>query len=428
MKLFHLPLIIFGLLGPLTSCKAENGTSPDNKTETISWVLLGPESSFQVRSVSAGNNCPNLRADSQTIAMKNRQTKPNTSFPVMICEAEVPNPTLQIQVDGVNLPLPNTKPKKIVVLGDTGCRIKEEGTQSFVQACNDPKSWPFAQIAQSAANWKPDLVIHVGDYHYREDNCPVTEPLCQGSITGDRWDSWKQDFFSPALPLLKAAPWIVVRGNHELCSRAGEGWFQLLEPRPAPETCTNKRDPYRIRLENLSLWVMDSADDKNISSSLSKLENTLQPGEWLLSHRPLVTPEVDDESTLDIAPSLPLRLQIPGNLGVVMAGHIHTTMLNQFTDARPPELISGNGGTLLDKPAAVVGSLSTSQKEGYASTVYSDFGYVTLEQKDDTSNWDYIVRDKMGNIVTRCELRQEPHRKTLLLCNPLGNPLGNPLN
>ena len=201
-----------------------------------------------------------------------------------------------------------------------------------------------------------------------------------------------------------------------------------LEPRPAPETCTNKRDPYRIRLENLSLWVMDSADDKNISSSLSKLENTLQPGEWLLSHRPLVTPEVDDESTLDIAPSLPLRLQIPGNLGVVMAGHIHTTMLNQFTDARPPELISGNGGTLLDKPAAVVGSLSTSQKEGYASTVYSDFGYVTLEQKDDTSNWDYIVRDKMGNIVTRCELRQEPHRKTLLLCNPLGNPLGNPLN
>ena len=29
----------------------------------------------------------------------------------------------------------------------------------------------------------------------------------------------------PAAELLATAPWVVARGNHELCSRAGLGWF-----------------------------------------------------------------------------------------------------------------------------------------------------------------------------------------------------------
>jgi len=36
----------------------------------------------------------------------------------------------------------------------------------------------------------------------------------------------------PAAPLLAAAPWLLVRGNHESCDRAGQGWWRFLDPRP----------------------------------------------------------------------------------------------------------------------------------------------------------------------------------------------------
>ncbi len=41
-----------------------------------------------------------------------------------------------------------------------------------VQSCNDPAQWPFARLAASAARLKPDLVIHTGDYLYREKRLP----------------------------------------------------------------------------------------------------------------------------------------------------------------------------------------------------------------------------------------------------------------
>ena len=35
-----------------------------------------------------------------------------------------------------------------------------------------------------AAAQKPDLVIHVGDYYYRETPCPAGEAKCAGSPFG----------------------------------------------------------------------------------------------------------------------------------------------------------------------------------------------------------------------------------------------------
>ena len=78
--------------------------------------------------------------------------------------------------------------KRIVVIGDTGCRLK--GT--FVQDCNDPVKWPFATVARLAAARHPDLVIHVGDYHYRETPCPADRAGCAGSPYGDNWAVWQK--------------------------------------------------------------------------------------------------------------------------------------------------------------------------------------------------------------------------------------------
>ena len=88
--------------------------------------------------------------------------------------------------------------------------------------------WPFATIAAIIAGHRPDLVVHLGDYYYRESSCPDGEEGCAGSPFGDRWSSWNADFFAPARPLLRSAPWVFVRGNHEGCERGGKGWYRFL--------------------------------------------------------------------------------------------------------------------------------------------------------------------------------------------------------
>jgi hypothetical protein len=95
-----------------------------------------------------------------------------------------------------------------------------------------PKQWPFHFIADVVAQTKPDLVIHVGDYHYRETPCPRGHDGCAGSPFGDTWSVWRADFFAPADTLLKMDPWVFVRGNHELCDRGGKGWSRMLERFP----------------------------------------------------------------------------------------------------------------------------------------------------------------------------------------------------
>jgi hypothetical protein len=62
----------------------------------------------------------------------------------------------------------------------------------------------------------------------------------------------------------------MVRGNHETCGRAGApGWARLMAPeRQAPQGCTKggsyrSHKPYAVRLGDLSLVVVDSAEAKN---------------------------------------------------------------------------------------------------------------------------------------------------------------------
>ena len=44
---------------------------------------------------------------------------------------------------------------------------------------------------------KPDLVIHVGDYYYRENACPPNKG-CADSPFGDHWPTWQAELFDPA--------------------------------------------------------------------------------------------------------------------------------------------------------------------------------------------------------------------------------------
>ncbi|MGZ3657083.1 MAG: metallophosphoesterase [Bdellovibrionota bacterium] len=388
----------------LAACAAPK-INPKPNVE-FAWTALGAGGKAIVRAVVSGS-CPNLVADGREIPMTERLA-PEEDFPLPVCEAEAPPGARALTVGGKSAPAITSAFRRILFLGDTGCRIKKgKDGKTTAQACNDPEQWPFARIAAAAASWKPDLVIHVGDYHYRESDCPPGNAACAGSITGDRWPSWRQDFFAPGAPLLAAAPWIFIRGNHEVCKRAGHGWFLLLDPRPLPAACTDTSPAYRIPVEHHLLAVIDSSVDKNIVPSLADVPaSTKEAFTWLLLHRPFLTPGADDEAK---SPAhLTKELSAPGAISAVFSGHRHILSLNQFSDSRPPELITGNGGDALE-------SLEKKRGMGIKSAQFRDFGFLTLEKKENGA-WVMQEHDRNGAVVKICELKEIAGRKTELRC------------
>jgi hypothetical protein len=227
------------------------------------WTELGPDGGSSVRAITDGA-CPAVSFDGVAIQMNVRSdpaqkfgnVKP-AQFPVRGCEVAVPAGAVVALLDGKPLPVARPNPRRIVIFGDTGCRLLAGNP---TQACNDPNAWPFPKVAALAAAAHPDLVIHVGDYEYRESPCPAGDAGCAGSPSGYGWDPWFADFFQPAAPLFAAAPWVMLRGNHEDCSRAGEGWFRFLDRAPVESSCRDLTGDFIVRLGDFGLVVVDSGN------------------------------------------------------------------------------------------------------------------------------------------------------------------------
>src|SRR5262245_56328519 len=158
--------------------------------ETLAaWVeLIGPGRDASIRViVSEGTGCPILTSDGEPLEMQVRaepgplfsegNLPPDAHFPVRVCEASLPNGKTEGLLDGKPLPLPRAEVQRIVVFGDTGCRIKRKK----IQDCLDRSEWPYAKVAMHAALARPDLVIHVGDYLYRES---CGRSACKDTQTG----------------------------------------------------------------------------------------------------------------------------------------------------------------------------------------------------------------------------------------------------
>ena len=252
------------------------------------WVELGDGGQAIVRIVvNTVFDCPVLLADGKSVAMAPRVPPPDGLK--VVCQAKIPAGTTSASVNGQVLPLPKPNPKRIVVIGDTGCRIKDER----IQNCNDINAWPFLQIASDAARERPDLVIHVGDFLYRESPCPASSSKeCGGTPNGDNWGAWHADFFMPSAKLL-AAPWAFARGNHESCERSWRGWFYSLDPRDWTGTCDQYSKPYVIKLGMLELAIFDSSesgeeelDPQQASTYAAQLASLHLQNAWLVTHIP----------------------------------------------------------------------------------------------------------------------------------------------
>ncbi len=337
----------------------------------------------------------------------------DANYPVQVCIAHTSAGARAITVDG--LPVPTLPPdiKRVVVIGDTGCRIKGD----FVQDCNDPVKWPFAQVARLAAARHPDLVIHVGDYHYRETPCPEARPGCAGSPYGDNLAVWQKDFFDPAAPLLAAAPWVLVRGNHEVCSRGGHGWFRLLDPHPDPDQCVDTTSPYALNLRSMNLLVFDSADADDGSADAAKvagyaaqlktLLGDVPPHAWLLTHRPVWAleqgPDAKPGETLNATEQAAIRGLVPANLDMVLSGHVHDFTSYEFGPGRPAQLVVGEGGDAKDaitqpvNPGIAIEGMSIRH-----ALAIADYGYVVLHRT--SQGWTGTVYAITDQVMAHCRL------------------------
>jgi hypothetical protein len=341
--------------------------------------------------------------------MSFRQPVPQGLRPV--CEFAIPIGAKKASVNGQILALPRRNPSRVIAIGDTGCRIKGEE----LQACNDPQQWPFAQVAGQAAQERPDLVIHVGDYLYRENPCPADkQAMCGGTPAGDNWEAWNADFFTPAAKLLAAAPWAFSRGNHEDCERSWRGWFYYLDPRPWTGSCERFSPPYLVTLGTFELVMLDSASVS--ANALNKKQAALYAAQlaslhpahaWLADHHPFWGMRTDsaEGKPAPVSPTLAEAWEraSPTGIDLILSGHVHLFELFSYDHGRPTQLVAGDGGTNL--ASALQGPMRGLVVDGasvLAGQNQRQFGYSLLTRHGKT--WDLMLKNRVRHVLVDCTI------------------------
>ncbi len=457
---------------------------PTNKIESA-WVEIGSGNTVIARALTAAtppdggtNPCPsitlnsgtpqqmNLRAAATTsLALRTTIVTPNkpSMFPVNSCELALPAGTTSAVVAGQSLPMPKANPQKIVVLGDTGCRLE---VGNGYQNCNDPTQYPFSTIAGFAAAQQPDLVLHVGDYQYRESECPAGMSAangCGGSPWGYGWDTWEADFFAPGASLLAAAPWIMVRGNHEMCNRAGQGWYRFLDTNafdPVTKNCNSAtndttaaggsyNNPFLVAINSATqLIVFDSSDGPKTLPATTSVAYTTYQAEllaagalvatppagvsfnWWANHHPILgystatPPALPTTSLPGLSPIFGAvfpNTYFPPNINLALHGHTHDFQAIDFAQGVAPDggtysnaatIVSGNAGDLLDVAlpwpinAADPGLTVASEGDagvGSAMANSAAFGYMVFQYQSASNTWlmtEYTVSNTVRDTCT----------------------------
>ncbi len=364
----------------------------------VVWVQYEADGLPHVRAIVIGAGaCPALTIGAVSTPLAVRAPAAD-GFPDTVCDAALPANASGAHVGAIPLPVIPRAPQTIALFGDTGCRLK--GAQ--VQACNDPAAWPFPAIARDIAAAHPDLVVHVGDYYYRESPCPAGVN-CAHSPHGDVAGSWIADYFAPMLPLFAVAPVIDVRGNHEDCTRAPVGWARYLSGLP-DVACLTHEPPSFVAFDNLLIANVDDATEVTESLPAPPVFATdlavvdaravrAHRETWLIVHRPPVAYEATHHDR-----------SAGSHLGALISGHIHT--FGAYTLAgEPPQAIVGMGGDNLAADSELT------QLQPFGGVTDRHFGYALFVRSG--NGWDITVHDVDTAIHRRCRLESRA-----LTCGP----------
>ncbi|SPE27216.1 conserved exported hypothetical protein [Burkholderiales bacterium] len=439
------------VLVAITLSAASNGRPSDVPPSALlaAYVVLGADGQMLARAIVSSAACPDVMVDGLAQPMRTRAApgtpprRPNqtiaSAFPVRVCEATLAPTAARASIGDRTLPLARAAPQRIVVIGDTGCRLKR--SEQAYQDCSDPDAWPFPAVAEAAAKERPDLVVHVGDYHYRESACPLTRG-CANSAWGYGWSAWNADLFAPAQGLLAAAPWVVARGNHEECARAGQGWFRMLDAGPFTplRSCDGSEndgsadfsDPYAVPLgDNWQLVVFDSAMASR-PLDLSRPSDVLALDRYqenmrlvaalaavpsmhtiFVGHHPVLGLSPDRRSGVTMGNQLLLAAMVPSSgtryfpAGVELAlhGHVHLFEAISFSSPQPATIVSGHGGDNLEVPLPEPLPARLGSVEGVTVDFVAharSFGYLVMDRRPD--GWVLRAQSLAGSTLVVCTL------------------------
>lgn len=460
------------------------GQSPAGKNVAIARTVIEP-----------ALTCPSVSATGKKMRSINMTTRENPNhFAVIVCEAVI-GFDLQYQLNfadkSIKLPIAKSDIEHIAVFGDTGCKSS---------VCQLGKAaQPFKDLANSGAKSKPDVVLHMGDYNYRgtggqidfatkagqqaqwpydagdsltnADHCGQlpTMPYYSQSDTKsnhpDIWQYWYDDLFKSAKKLMAAAPWVVSRGNHELCSRAGPGYFYFLDPHsnlipgqqqlscPTPDINktviqnTLQIPNYVVQFKQLDIAVLDSANAcdgfidtpytalyTNVFSYLATQVKGDKPT-WLISHRPIWAAEDydGDKSTgctanntfgcINQMMQQAIKNQpsgaLPENIKLILTGHMHKFESVSFgpNANRPANIIVGSSGVSLsgDQPnpsakIAIDGMtadvLTTNTQITSNGKTYDSFSYLDIQLGDNGAWQGNLINPTEKLIIAKCSSKQ----------------------
>lgn len=392
-----------------------------------------------------------------------------------VCQADLPRGARTASIAG--RPIPAHLPSivdAIAVFGDTGCRV----SGSRVQDCSSPTEWPLSRVAQRIATRDPDVVVFVGDVFYREGACPADQQARCGSspppVAGmpftDSAYGWLAEWLVPMAPVFASAPIVAVRGNHEACNRAGNGWFQYLDAyddsaatcapvRAADGTLTAAAPSVTptwavdLRLapgRALRLVVVDSAygDDTAVSTWAAQQRPAYvaadrlaapAPGRetWLLTHRPLFGVVSDTFAPPDKPLWTPwtsvdqqaAAVGLLDRFAAIWSSHEHLVQAVQVP-GQPPQIVMGNGGTQLDPQRGYVipqyGALADASGAPLvagaapyptASSLWTDvrFGYALVTPGTAQGAWTVTHYTPADQRFAACSLARRS-----VACRPLG--------
>jgi len=436
---------------PAAAAATEAASLPGEDQFPIVYVIFGPGGTPLARAVvPRGASCPALAALDEvsakllanaSVGLRAKGTEEMPfAFPVRVCEVQLPRnlPASSATLGGRPLPAITSSPSTYALIGDTGMRVKPKNLGTCAKLSHeklygikqcaetvpfDPKlveghyqataEWPLESIMDRAAEEEPDVVVHVGDYLYRQGPCAqgkgcedinnATDVSVPG-MWGDNWHGWFADFFEPSAALLASAPWIVLRGNHESCGRAGHGFFMFLDPRPLPaewtaDYCIERTDMYAVPFEHEQFLVVDDNfvedvdiddfnycpqtggavqgkalslsryDDKEQSKSRTGIEEEIgyfaaqfrmlevasqsHATNFYLGHHPLlaVVCYKGQYANVDwtLQQALAANPAVLDRVSAAITGHVHFFQGLVFENhSLPMSLVVGNGGTLLD--------------------------------------------------------------------------------
>ncbi|BFO56769.1 metallophosphoesterase [Acidovorax sacchari] len=456
-------LTLSGCDGGGSGIAADAASAPANIQ--AAWVVVGEGSHATARVITSytlpagsaadASVCPRIVVDNQpgrmalrvgaaTVAQRTTASDPSDSkpsaFPVSVCETVLPDSARQVTVADRTLPLPKAQPQRVLLIADTGCRLKK--ADNAWQPCSDPVAWPFATVAATAAAMAPDLVLHIGDYHYRENACPGDVAGCKGSPWGYGWDTWQADFFQPAAPLLAGAPWIMARGNHEECARAGQGWFRFLDPRayseqsscnlPANDNVGNYSEPYAVALGgDTQVIVFDSAKTGKTALKSTDLQFGIYQKQFqsvaalaakagvatniFTNHHPIMafapvagsTPAPGNAALQSAMAGLYQQAYYPPGVHVALHGHVHDFQAINFASGHPATLVTGNAGDNLD--VALPDPLPASASPAPGTTIdrithHASFGFAMMERRAaPATGWTFKAYTTTGKLLATCQ-------------------------